>query len=89
MTDDDDLAGDIAKSLDVLDENIDILTDIEDDLDEDGEDELVADVGLYELIDMSEDAATNAQVKRAERAFLRRQQERYGGEDGDGEGGGS
>jgi len=72
---DDDLADDIAESLEVLDENIEILTDIEDDLDEESEDELVADVGLYELIDMGEDVAKNAQIKKAERAFLRRQQE--------------
>jgi len=72
---DDDLVDDIAESLEVLDENIEILTDIEDDLDEESEDELVADVGLYELIDMGEDVAKNAQIKKAERAFLRRQQE--------------
>ncbi len=72
---DDDLAEDISKSLDVLDENIEILDDIEDDLDEESEDVLVADVGLYELIDMGEDVAKNAQIKKAERAFLRRQEE--------------
>lgn len=69
----DDLARDIAESLSVLDENIEILTDIEDDLDEESEEELVADVGLYDLIDMSEDVAKNAQIKRAEREFLKRQ----------------
>ena len=72
---DDDFVEDITKSLEVLDENIEILTDIENDLDEESEDELVADVGLYELIDMSEDVAKNAQIKKAERAFLKRQQE--------------
>lgn len=70
---DDDLIEDIAKSLEVLDENIEILTDLEADLDEESEDELVADVGLYELIDMGEDVAKNAQIKRAEREFMRRQ----------------
>ncbi len=70
---DDELAEDIARSLEVLDENIEILTDIEFDLDEESEDELVADVGLYELIDMGEDVAKNAQIKRAEREFLKRQ----------------
>jgi len=71
----DDFADDIAESLEVLDENIEILTDIEYDLDEESEDELVADVGLYELIDMGEDVAKNARIRRAERAFLKRQQE--------------
>lgn len=71
---DDDKIEEIAKYLEILDENIDILTDIENDLDEENEDELVADVGLYELIDMSEDVAKNTQIKRAEREFLKRQQ---------------
>lgn len=72
---DDDFVDDIAESLEVLDENIEILTDIEYDLDEESEDELVADVGLYELMDMGEDVAKNARIRRAERAFLKRQQE--------------
>lgn len=69
----DDFAGEIKKCLDMLDENIAILTDFEDDLDEESEDELVADVGLYELIDMSEDVSKNAKLKKAERDFLKRQ----------------
>lgn len=71
--DSEELAKDIARCLDVLDENIEILTDIEDDLDEESEDELVADVGLYDLIDMSEDVSKNARIKKAERDLLRRQ----------------
>lgn len=71
--DDDDFIQDITKYLDVLDENINILTDIEDDLDEQNEDELAVDVGLHDLIDMSHDVAKNAQLKKAERDLLRRQ----------------
>ncbi len=73
--DDDIVMGDIARYLDVLDESIEMLTDIECDLDEESEDELVADVGLYELVDMGEHVARNARTRRAERAFLRRQQQ--------------
>ena len=73
--DSEDLAKDITECLDMLDENIEILTDIEDDLDEESEDELIVDVGLHDLIDMSEDVAKNAKIKKAERDFLRRQSE--------------
>ncbi len=73
--DSEDFKEDLTKCLDMLDENIEILTDVEYDLDEEGEDELVADVGLYELMDMGEDVAKNAKIKKAERDFLRRQSE--------------
>lgn len=67
-----DLAEDIRECLDMLDENIEALTDIEEDLDEESENELVVDVGLHELYDMGEDAAVRVRLRRAERTFLRR-----------------
>ena len=67
-----DLAEDIRECLDMLDENIEALTDIEEDLDEESENELAVDVGLHELYDMGEDVAARVRLRRAERTFLRR-----------------
>lgn len=67
-----DLADDIRECLEMLDENIEALTDIEEDLDEESENELVVDVGLHELYDMGEDAARRVRLRKAERMFLRR-----------------
>lgn len=68
-----DLAEDIRECLRMLDENIEALTDIEEDLDDESENELAVDVGLHDLYDMSEDVARGTRLRRAERMFLRRQ----------------
>ncbi len=70
-----DLPESIKKCLDVLEENMDILTNIEFDLEDEKEDELTPDLELHQLYDMTEDVAESAKLKRAESNFSRRQSE--------------
>lgn len=70
-----DLPESVKKCLDVLEENMEILTNIEFDLEDEKEDELTPDLELHQLYDMTEDVAESAKLKRAESNFSRRQSE--------------
>jgi flagellin-specific chaperone FliS len=72
---DEDLPDSVKKCLDILEENIEILTNLEFDLDDEREDELVPNMELHNLYDMAEDVSTTAKIKRAESNFTRRQAE--------------
>lgn len=72
---DEDLPDSVKKCLDILEENVEILTNLEFDLDDEREDELVPNMELYNLYDMAEDVSTAAKIKRAESSFTRRQAE--------------
>ncbi|QLH07127.1 hypothetical protein [Nitrosopumilus ureiphilus] len=72
---DDELSESVKKCLDILDENIEILANLEFDLDDEQEDELIPNMELYNLYDMTEDVAESAKLKRAEFNFSRRQSE--------------
>ncbi|QMU53613.1 MAG: hypothetical protein GKS07_01005 [Nitrosopumilus sp.] len=72
---DDDLPKEIEKCLAMLDENMDVLSGIEFDLDNEKEDELTPDMNLHNLYDMTEDVSESAKLKRAELNFTRRQSE--------------
>lgn len=72
---DDDLPKEIEKCLAILDENLDVLSSIEFDLDDEKEDELTPDMSLHNLYDMTEDVSESAKLKRAELNFTRRQSE--------------
>ena len=63
----------LKKYLDVLDENMDILSDLESALDD--ENELTPDMKLHQLYDMAYDVSESAKRKRAETNFMRRQVE--------------
>ena len=72
---DDYLSEEIRKCLAMLDENMDVLTSLEFDLDDEKEDEMTPDMNLHNLYDMTEDVAESAKLKRAEMNFTRRQSE--------------
>lgn len=72
---DDDLPESVKKCLDILEENVEILTNLEYDLDDEKNDELTPDMELHDLFDMTEDVAESARIKRAESNFTRRQAE--------------
>ena len=73
----DDLPDTVKKCLDILDENLEILSNIEIDLNDEKNDELVPEMKLYHLYDMSEDVAESEKIKRAESKFMRRQSEDF------------
>ncbi len=72
---DDELTDVLDECLRLLDENVDILSDIEVGLDEEKEDQIQTDMELHNLYDMAEDVSKSAKLKAAETKFLRRQAE--------------
>lgn len=69
---DDDLPEAIKKCLKILEENIDILSNIELDLEDQKEDELTSGLELHDLYDMTDDVAESTKLKRAEFSLMRR-----------------
>jgi len=69
----DDIPDSVKKCLDILDENLEILSNIEFDLNNEKNDELVSDLKLHQLYDMTEDVAESEKIKRAESKLMRRQ----------------
>ena len=69
---DDELSESIKKCLKILEENINILSNIEVDLEEQEEDELTSGLELHDLYDMTDDVAESAKLKRAEFSLMRR-----------------
>jgi hypothetical protein len=69
---DDDLPETVEKCLKILEENMDILSNIEIDLNDEKEDEIVPDMQLHQLFDMTEDVSESSKIKRAELNLARR-----------------
>jgi len=72
---DDDLPETVKKCFKILEENIDILANLEMDLEDEKESELVPDMKLHQLIDMTEDVSESSKIKRAELNLVKRQKE--------------
>jgi hypothetical protein len=72
---DDDLPETVKKCFKILEENVEILANLEIDLEDEKEDELVPDMKLHQLIDMTEDVSDSSKIKRAELNLVRRQTE--------------
>ena len=72
---DEDLPESVKKCLDILEENVEILANLELELEDEKENELVGDMELHQLYDMTEDVAESAKLKRAESNFAQRQAE--------------
>ncbi len=70
---DDELTDALDECLRILDENVDILSDIETNLEEEKEDQIQTDMELHNLYDMAEDVSESARLKAAEAKFMRRQ----------------
>ena len=72
---DEDFPEEVKKYFDILEENVDMLTNLEFDLDDEKEDELTPDMELHNLYDMTEDVSESTKLKCAELNFTRRQSE--------------
>ena len=62
--------------LKMLDENVDILSNIEYELEQQKEDELTPNMQLTDLIDMTHDVADSSRLKKAEFTFMQRYMEK-------------
>ena len=69
---DDELPEAIKKCLKILEENIDILSKVELDLEDQKADELTSGLELHDLYDMTDDVAESTKLKRAEFSLMRR-----------------
>jgi flagellin-specific chaperone FliS len=70
---DDELPETVKKCLDILEENIEILANLEFDLESEKGDELIPNMELHQLYDMTEDVSESVKLKRAESNLMRRQ----------------
>ena len=72
---------DMPKTLDdclkILDESIDVLTNIESDLREENEDQIIPNMQLYELYDMTEDLSHFSKVRQAGINLMKRQSKNF------------
>ena len=71
----DDIPEAVKKCLDILEENVEILTNLEFDLESEKENELTPNLELHQLYDLTEDVSESAKLKRAESNLVRRQTE--------------
>jgi len=72
---DDDIPDTVKKCIDILDENLEILSNIEFDLNDEKNDKLIPDMKLHHLYDMTEDVVESEKIKRAESKLMQRQSE--------------
>ena len=72
----DDLPETVEKCLKILEENVEILTNLEMDLEDENEDELVPNLELHQLFDIIEDVSHSSKIKRAEFNLARRDVEK-------------
>ncbi|MDC0450928.1 hypothetical protein OAL59_03210 [Nitrosopumilus sp.] len=69
----DDFPDAVKKCLDILDDSLEILVDIEFTLNDEKNDELIPDMKLHNLFDMTEDVAESEKIKFAESKLVQRQ----------------
>ena len=69
----DDVSDSVKKCLDILDDSLEILVDIEFTLNDEKNDELIPDMKLHNLFDMTEDVAESEKIKFAESKLVQRQ----------------
>ena len=69
----DDVPDTVKKCLDILDDSLEILVDIEFTLNNEKNDELIPDMKLHNLFDMTEDVAESEKIKFAESKLVQRQ----------------
>ena len=69
----DDFPEAVKKCLDILDDSLEILVDIEFTLNDEKNDELIPDMKLHNLFDMTEDVAESEKIKSAESKLVQRQ----------------
>ena len=70
-----DLPETVEKCLKILEENVEILANLEMDLEDENKDELVPNLELHQLYDMTEDISHSSKIKRAEFNLARREAE--------------
>jgi hypothetical protein len=68
----DDIPEAVKECIRILEENVETLSNLEFYLEDEKEDEMVSDLELHQIYDMTEDIAESTKLKRAERNFMHR-----------------
>ena len=63
----------VSECLDIIDANLEILSDIEFEIEQQKDDEIVPNMKLHDLIDMTQDVADYIKIRKAEASYMRRQ----------------
>ncbi len=71
----DELPETVEKCLKILEENVEILENLETELEDENKDELVPNLELHQLLDMTEDVSHSSKIKHAEINLARREAE--------------
>ena len=69
----DDMPETLDECMKILDDNIEILANLDYSLEDENEDQIVPQMQLWELYDMTEDLSHASKIKRAETNLVRRQ----------------
>jgi hypothetical protein len=72
MKNEEDVGQYVEECLEILNENVNILSDIEYELNDQKEDKIIPNMKLIELIDMTRDVAESSKIKKAEFNFMQR-----------------
>jgi hypothetical protein len=57
----------------IIDENVEVLSGIEFEIEQQKDDEIIPNLHLHDLIDMTQDVAESIKIRKAEASYMRRQ----------------
>lgn len=63
----------LAECFKIIDENIEVLSDIEFEIEQQKDNEIIPNLQLHDLIDMTQDVAESIKIRKAEASYMRRQ----------------
>lgn len=63
----------LAECFKIIDENVEVLSGIEFEIEQQKDDEIIPNLQLHDLIDMTQDVAESVKIRKAEASYMRRQ----------------
>lgn len=63
----------LAECFKIIDENVEVLSDIEFEIEQQKDSEIIPDLQLHDLIDMTQDVSESIKIRKAEASYMRRQ----------------
>lgn len=63
----------LAECFKIIDENVEVLSGIEFEIEQQKDDEIIPNLQLHDLIDMTQDVAESIKIRKAEASYMHRQ----------------
>ncbi len=63
----------LAECFKIIDENVEVLSDIEFEIELQKDNEIIPNLQLHDLIDMTQDVSESIKIRKAEASYMRRQ----------------